>query len=397
MNRDALKLFPLPVSLEREQIDGSLLRWPAVCRSCRDRPCEDASVSEALQTCPYGINFVRYNRELLIGGVVVRDLSHSTPAHRKRAKMERESLLRTEDLRRALGSLRGLEASADKATKENKVRVQDQYLATAASRQEIAAELRPVIEQGLHQAHDYMLLLHQIQANAATILEERFPGVPPETAADQLPNEGAIFFAAQLMLAKIDATVYLREPNRINTPAEQFSIFKLVDKYARIYRSFARQRDVRLNLEGECYALVTYPASAIGAVVHTVLDNMVKYAPPKSLCLVRFVEDRDYVRLTYSSMGPQIRADERQRIFLPGYQADAARLVAGGGMGFGLAAAKIISDTLQLDLRVRQEPKAASNSPGYFQTYFSLRVEKTGSERGGSTSKGRKGHRRQNR
>lgn len=378
---ERLRLFPLPTSARREHRDGALFHWPELCKNCRNRPCEDGPVSDRIQTCPYGINFVRYNSDLLIGGVVVRDLSFSTPAHRKRAKTLRGSLVSAENVRRSIGALRSVDATHDKLTAELREQDKEQYLSAEVSRREIVEELRPAIEQGLHQAHDYLLLLHQIQANAATILDERFPGVPPEEAADRLPNEGAIFFAAEMMLAKIDATVFLREPNRIHSRADQFAIFKMVDKYARVYRSFARQRDVRLELTGECYALVTYPPNPIGAVIHTLLDNMIKYAPPKSAAAVRFLEDSSAVRISYYSLGPQVRSDERDRIFLPGYQADAARLVAGGGMGFGLAAAKMISDSLHLDLRFKQEAKEAYDAPGYYKTELSIRLEKTGSER----------------
>lgn len=377
---ERLRLFPLPTSVGGEHRDGALFHWPETCQACQERPCENGPITNRIETCPYGINFVRHDRDLLIGGIVVRDLSLSTPAHRKRAKTMRSSLVSAEDIRRSISALSSVDASQDKLAEELRERDKAQYLSAEESRREIVDELRPAIEQGLHQAHDYLLLLQQIQQNAATVLEERFPGVRPEEAADRLPNEGAIYFAAAMMLAKIDATVYLREPNRIHSNPEQFAIFKLVDKYARIYRSFARQREVRLELAGECFAVVSYPSNPVGAVIHTLLDNMVKYAPPKSAAVVRFVEEANSVRIAYSSLGPQVRSDERQRIFLPGYQADAARLVAGGGMGFGLAAAKLISDALHLDLRFKQATKEAYDSPGYYQTEFSIRLDKTGSE-----------------
>ncbi|HVQ90568.1 MAG TPA: ATP-binding protein [Mycobacteriales bacterium] len=253
---------------------------------------------------------------------------------------------------------------------QDKEVVLEEYLRSGQALDVIVNELRDEFKQSLNQSHDFLQLIKLIQGHVKTILEERFPGDPPEVAADKLDSEGAIYFSTELMIGKIDATLFLEQPNLAFGNERTIELHRFVTKYYRIYRSYAQQKHVDLRTTGASYGRVRYNSAAIGAVVHALLDNLVKYAPPGSKADILFVEDLDSIRVEFASLGPRIKDMEYQRIFLPGYRGIQARQEA--GLGFGLAAARRISDALDLELTVRQSPTQDSSFRGSYLTTFGL-------------------------
>ncbi len=118
---------------------------------------------------------------------------------------------------------------------------------------------------------------------------------------------------------------------------------------------------------------------ALGVVVHTLIDNAVKYAPPYSEIRVEFgqAESGRRVELTVQSLGPKIEASERQIIFLPFARGKAAKDKKDiEGMGFGLAFAHQIMAQYGLTISLDQSP-AMSSKQGHFETRFSVLFERS--------------------
>lgn len=203
------------------------------------------------------------------------------------------------------------------------------------------------------------------------------------------------------MLGKVDATLFLDEPNRVFGEEREFALHRLTTKYYRIYRFQAKQKGVDLRVSGESYGSVRYNPAAIGAVIHTLLDNCIKYAPSASRADILFSEDSQSITVTFESLGPRIEPDERKKIFLPGFRATAARESESSGLGFGLSVAKSISDALRLGLTVSQDAAESKQFTRYHKTSFAVRLQKEDSEafarsrRTGSGQSGRSqgGHR----
>ncbi|WP_130506300.1 ATP-binding protein [Microterricola gilva] len=238
--------------------------------------------------------------------------------------------------------------------------------------------LRKDLEDNLSQSHDFLQLVKVIRGHAEVLLLQKHPNLPPEEAAEQEPTEGAIFFATTLMASKVDSLAFLNEVNRAFGDLRRFEIHPLLLKYVRIYAWQAKQKNLKLNLNGRCFAVCYYNPDAIIAIVQGFLDNMVKYAPASSSGTISIDEGEDEVRIAFNSLGPRISADETGRIFLPRIRGVAARELEPTGQGVGLGVVKELSDALDLDARVSQRSTAASGFPGYFETTFSFRVRKTG-------------------
>ena len=107
-----------------------------------------------------------------------------------------------------------------------------------------------------------------------------------------------------------------------------------------------------------------------------ILDNLIKYAPAGSRATVVFDEDKEKVVLKFISLGPKVEVAEYEKIFLPGFRAAAARAKVTTGLGIGLAVAKTVSDSLELDLAISQRPDEDRMFRSHFETTFSIRLER---------------------
>lgn len=371
-------LFPYPTLRQETRTDGSLVAWPGTCLRCSDRQCERTTASpKDIRTCSFGMNFLRVNEDLLIAGLVVTDLSTSSTAARKKKRLEAQATVKKAELFAAAGAAAKLNSQEmSEISKRNKKKLED-MINSSNVLEPLLDELRAELKNSLNRSHDFLALLKQIRGHIVTILEERYPGVPTAEAAAKTQSEGSIFFTTELMLAKIDATLFLDESNRVFGDEATFILHKLVLKYVRIYSNgIARPKGVDLRLNGESHGHVRYNYAAISAVVHSLLDNLVKYAPAGSKADVLLDERDTEILMSFKSFGPQILVPEREKIFLPGYRAEAARQLETSGQGFGLAAARRIADLLSLRLRVSQDEEPSHEFPGHYVTTFSVRLAK---------------------
>lgn len=238
--------------------------------------------------------------------------------------------------------------------------------------------LRKDLEDNLSQSHDFLQLVKVIRGHAEVLLLQKHPGVNPEDAAELEPTEGAIYFATTLMATKVDSLVFLNEVNRAFGDLRRFDIHPLILKFVRMYAWQAKQKRLRLEIVGECFAVCYYNPDAIAALVQGFLDNMVKYAPAGSTGVIKLNEGEDEVQIEFSSLGPLIAPDEVNKIFVARIRGAAARELEPTGQGVGLGVAKELSEALNLNVRVHQSPNQVAAHPGYFETTFGCTIAKVG-------------------
>lgn len=372
---DVWNLFPFPTIADGAITSGSLLDVHVDCRKCPTRECtsdETADVGTA-RICRYGLTYARVDENRVVAGVVVTDHPSPTPRAKSRIRRERERQVSSGSLSRAIETARGLGPGVVEAFESNR------SVALAAVRDDpemqraVAAQLRRDAEEDLNQSHDFMQMVKLVKGYAEALLRERLPALPPEEAAEQLHNEGAIYFATQLMVLKMDSLQYLNEVNRAIGGESTFGIHPLVLKYKRIYDWTASQKKLKIHL-GPTHRSAHYNGHAIGTLVQALLDNMVKYAPARSEANISFIEEPGSVTLEFASLGPRIEQDELKGIFLPKFRGKAARKEESTGQGIGLGSAKQISDALHLNLSCSQEAAEYPGFPGRHLTTFRFRL-----------------------
>ncbi|MFZ2126376.1 MAG: ATP-binding protein [Candidatus Microsaccharimonas sp.] len=98
--------------------------------------------------------------------------------------------------------------------------------------------------------------------------------------------------------------------------------------------------------------------AAIAELITILIDNAIKYSPPKSRIMVRIYERRLMGVFEISNSGPAISADRLPHIFERFYRADDSRTESDKkGYGLGLAIAKKIVDIHHGDLTVKSNDK----------------------------------------
>lgn len=378
---DAWELYPFPTLAGGVFTDGSIFDVHRDCRSCPTRDCADDDVQEfgEPKICRYGLTYARIDDDRVTAGMVTSDLPNATPKARSRLRSERVLLVDSSRIRRSVKKVRELGPGVVESFEANRALALEALKSDPVIQRAVAEQLRADADADLSQSHDFMQMVKRVKGYAESLLDQRRPGISPEKAAEdpELRDEGAIFFATELMVFKMDSLQYVNEINRASGNEGTFGIHPLILKYKRIYEWTARQKGVKIQ-QGLTQRLAHYNGHAIGTLVQALLDNMVKYAPPRADAFIDFIERPSSVVIQFRSPGPRIEEDEVDRIFLMKGRAKAAREAESSGQGIGLAAAKQISDMLRLNISCAQEPDQHYRFPGFYMTTFTFELATTG-------------------
>jgi signal transduction histidine kinase len=374
-------LFPYPTLLrdassgQKSTLEsGSIVKIPQDCLRCPTRECQDDDQAERskFRECRYGLNYVRVDDNRLIVGIVASGQPGATKQNRRRARRQPELRVDPRLVLQAISAACALGPGAITDFEQSKQETLEELRNDPRMFEALAQQLKDDFQEALSQSHDFLQLVKLVRGYAEVLLQEKLPGIDNLDAAEQLPVEGAIYFSTELMLLKMNALTYLHEINLAHGQERTFRIHPLVLKYRRIYAWQANQKQLDLQLVGECYNSYRYNPEAIGVVLQGLLDNLVKYAPSGSRATINFQEDSSQVTISFTSLGPRINDDEVQQIFLPGYRGRAAQYLGSSGLGIGLATAKQVSDALDLDLTVDQDPREDSKYRDRFSTTFAI-------------------------
>jgi signal transduction histidine kinase len=128
-------------------------------------------------------------------------------------------------------------------------------------------------------------------------------------------------------------------------------------------RIIAERRPVRLELEGFEEAPVEGDASLLRQLLIILLDNALKYTPPRGLVRVAVTSDATSVTLTVSDTGIGIAGEHLPLVFDRFYRADPARSRAdqaaassSQGVGLGLAIARWITEQHSARITIESQP-----------------------------------------
>ncbi len=369
---DLWTLFPFTTVSRGALTPGAISPPLRECTTCTTRPCAsdpNASVGE-VKTCRFGVDYTRLDDQRIVISLSVakqaKTSSRAKAIHRNnpQARTTVDAVSSAVSAARSLGPgvIEDIEATRRIALEEAKA---DPMLAEVLRR-----ETRKDVEDELARSHDFQQFAKLILQYAEALMSERLPNSPAHEAAAELPAEGAIYFASRLMISKVDALIFVDDPLRARDKPVVFPLHGLFRQYTLLYQWSSRQKKINLGVDGEVYRNCLYNKRAIGAVIHAVLDNLVKYAPVRSKAVMKIDEVGDKVTLSFASLGPKIETNEKETIFEIGVRGEHARSSTSDGQGIGLASANAISETLGLKLRFEQQESEDAQFPGYFETVF---------------------------
>lgn len=372
MTNSVWNMFPFPTLDDGTFLDGSLMPAHPDCLKCPTQMCAQSNADAGdIQQCRYGLTFSRVDASrLAVGLVAAPSAGPASPASRKRYK-ERDRHARPDHIRNAVQMALRLGPGVADTFATNREAMLERLAGDELMQRALAEKLRRDFDSNVAQSHDFLQLVKLVRGHAEALLKTAHADLSPEDAADREPALGAIFYSTSLMIAKLDALVYLNEINRAFGNEKVFRLHSLILKYLRIYSWQAKQKGVHISLE-QSYSTCFYDGEAIGAVVQGLLDNMVKYAPANSRANIRFREANGRVLVEFISLGPRITTRERRDIFMPGSRGLAAQNSNSEGQGIGLATVKAVSDALDLKVEVRQSANRADALNEVYETTFAL-------------------------
>ncbi len=137
---------------------------------------------------------------------------------------------------------------------------------------------------------------------------------------------------------------------------EPFSIAELVQDVILKFKSSAEAKEVEIGCRYEPgIPLVTGDIGMIERALSNLLDNAIRYAPPKARVSVELIPSEHHVRIKVTDSGPGIADEDVPNIFLPYYRGKKRTSQETQGTGLGLAITKRIIELHDSDIYVASE------------------------------------------
>lgn len=250
---------------------------------------------------------------------------------------------------------------------------------TSDSVRAVLRELTPGLESSVR--HDLSQLATAINSAAENILDIQYGDVKsalgwtrpkPQSSYDRKEvwkREKAIFYFSELLNVRLALGPGLPDEATLRERT-QVSVHGMFLKIVEPYRLLAKDRGIRLSVEGTSYGKTLAPYEAFLIPPLAVIDNAVKYAPQNTEIVVGFHETSDTISVEVISVGPRLDPDEHREIFRVGFRGRNAEGVA-EGQGLGLWLAATLLDGWGGRIAVDQE-SAPEKASGAFRTTFVL-------------------------
>lgn len=167
---------------------------------------------------------------------------------------------------------------------------------------------------------------------------------------DRAPDEAARQQAREALGAGIARAIHLveqlltlarNEPEAAPAAMKPVALDDIARQGIADVHAYAASRDTELSLDAPAPVNIAGDAAALRILVRNLVDNAVRYSPPRSAVQAAVFEHDGAAVLQVDDAGPGIPADDRERIFDRFYRREGA---TEGGSGLGLAIVKAIAD-----------------------------------------------------
>jgi K+-sensing histidine kinase KdpD len=194
-----------------------------------------------------------------------------------------------------------------------------------------AERLKEVLDSTLHEVRRFSGELGTHAESLSRLLE--IQNITP----DAVELTQTILHTTGMISARLGFTDLELNPKAVSRQATLWAgIYKKFEKARHVLGLKCRSRRVSIQFRGNSY-LEIEALPAFELVPFVILDNAVKYSPSDKSVMVSFEESAAHsVRVTISSFGPFVEADEVSKIFEKGYRGKHAQAISGDGLGLYL-------------------------------------------------------------
>lgn len=164
------------------------------------------------------------------------------------------------------------------------------------------------------------------------------------------PDEAARLQAQAALAAGVERAARLveqlltlarSEPGASLAPHGTVDLSELAREVLADSAALANMRGTQLELQAETPMQVQGDRTALAALLRNLVDNALRYAPPRSQVVVSLTQEGTSVRLVVDDSGPGLTEAERERAFDRFWRRDAG---AESGSGLGLAIVRSVAE-----------------------------------------------------
>jgi len=319
---------------------------------------------------------------MIIAGFIAKNTSFCNAARKKNIKVEKNRIVLNSQIEYAVKKLQDAAKADDVTLSLAKDRIIQDYVKDEQYKADFLDKIKPEINKGLSFVHDYKQINAQIAQNINVIIEKSSEGKNIEDKIENASHpEKAIYWASKFLAEKLNVAKFLLHPEWITreSESESFRFHGLFIKYLRIYQFMFEKRKIRVSVFGESYKNVCGNAEAIGVIIHTFLDNALKYSRKSEKVEVYIADEAESIIFSVSSYGPRIKEEEKEKIFHPFYRGEEAQIVQEEGAGYGLYIAQMVAKNIGANIIVQQEATQKSEAGQW--TTFSVNIPYLGMRR----------------
>jgi signal transduction histidine kinase len=190
-------------------------------------------------------------------------------------------------------------------------------------------------------SHDLRTPLSAILAYSELLLEEASPALNDEHVHFLTTIKSSAAYMFGLVNELLDVSAIEAGQPRLNlVPVD---LVLLVQRALPLHTMAAEQKQLRLHLSADQdLPRPLADAAKIEQVLHNLLNNALKFAPPGSAIDIRLLSTAEQAILAIRDEGHGIAVSQLGRLFIPFETADTQRAIGQKGTGLGLAIARRI-------------------------------------------------------
>ncbi|WP_421718473.1 sensor histidine kinase [Algiphilus sp.] len=185
--------------------------------------------------------------------------------------------------------------------------------------------------------HEVRSLTSELTTQAAE-LARKLNGSAYETQST------TVLHTSEMVTARLAYTDLQLNPGAISLQTKiRSGFYKKFEKARYVLAQSAKSKQLSINFHGNSFGMIDV-LQAFELIPFIVLDNAIKYSPPKAVIDVDFSESTGQIDAVVRSLGPIMTLNEMEQLFEQHFRGYYAQQIGVYGAGLGLYVARTIAD-----------------------------------------------------
>jgi len=165
---------------------------------------------------------------------------------------------------------------------------------------------------------------------------------------------------AQRLENLADNLLALTQYNTVRLDLKPVLISNIINQASENTAKFAKNKHIEISTDVPLKATVIGQEDSLVQLITIIIDNAIKYSPPKTTIYLHAIKDADNYHLSIRDEGPGISENDLPFVFDRLYRGDKSRSAKVPGYGLGLSLAKEIAGANKASIIVRNYPQGGA-------------------------------------